>query len=125
MALYDGSCRMKAFTDERRADPKVHELAKKVFVSKDDDCDAAFPKRRSAKVKIELRDGSVHEFYAPTRKGDPDAPLSDAELSEKYRELAEPEIGAERTKALEHSIWSLETLPSMAGLYPAARAAAE
>ncbi len=125
VALYDGSCRMKAFTDERRADPKVHDLARKIFVSKDDDCDAAFPKRRSAKVKIELKDGSVHEFYAPTRKGDPDAPLSDAELSEKYRELAEPEIGAERTKALEHSIWALETLPSMADLYPAARAAAE
>ena len=125
VALYDGSCRMKAFTDERRADAKVHDLAKKVFVSKDDDCDAAFPKRRSAKVKVTLKDGTVHEFYAPTRRGDPDSPLSDQELSEKYRELAVPEIGSERAAALEQSVWSLETLKSVSELYPAERAAAE
>ena len=125
VALYDGSCRMKAFTDARRADPKLQELARKVFVTKDDDCDAAFPKRRSAKVKVTLNDGSEHAFYAPTRKGDPDSPLSDAELSEKYRELAEPEIGPERAQVLEAAIWSLEKLTSVADLYPAGRAAAE
>ena len=32
----------------------------------------------------------------PTRKGDPDAPLSDAELDEKYLELAAPVIGEAR-----------------------------
>ncbi len=125
VALYDGSCRMKAFTDERRADPKLHELARKVFVSKDDDCDAAFPKRRSAKVKVTLKDGSVHEYYSPTRKGDPDAPLTDAELSEKYQELATPELGTERAAALEASVWSLEKLANVAELFPATRAAAE
>lgn len=125
VALYDGSCRMKAFTDARRADPKLHDLARKVFVSKDADCDAAFPKRRSARVRVTLNDGTAHEFYAPTRRGDPDAPLSDTELSEKYRELAEPEIGAERTAALEGSVWSLEKLANVNALYPAERAAAE
>ena len=72
-----------------------------------------------------LKDGTVHEFYAPTRRGDPDSPLSDQELSEKYRELAVPEIGSERAAALEQSVWSLETLKSVSELYPAERAAAE
>ncbi len=125
VALLDGSCRTKAFTDERRADPAIHALAKKVFVSKDDDCDAAFPKRRSARVKIQLNDGTLYEFYAATRKGDPDAPLSDAELSDKFQELAIAEIGAECTRALEDNIWSLETLASVADLYPGLRSAAE
>ncbi|MEX0695632.1 MAG: MmgE/PrpD family protein, partial [Rhodospirillales bacterium] len=125
VALLDGSCRMKAFTDERRADPAIHALAKKIFVAKDTECDAAFPKRRSAKVRVTLADGSVHEFYAPTRRGDPDAPLTDAELSEKYRELATAEIGPERTLALENTIWSLQSLARVADLYPGIRAAAE
>lgn len=125
VALYDGSCRMKAFTDERRADPKLHELARKVFVSKDDDCDAAFPKRRSAKVRVTLKDGTSFEYYSPTRKGDPDAPLTDGELSEKYLELATPELGTERAAALEASVWSLEKLANVAELFPATRAAAE
>ena len=76
-------------------------------------------------MKITFKDGAMHEFYAPTRRGDPDSPLSDTELSEKYRELAEPEIGAERSAQLEETVWALETLTSVADLYPAGRAAAE
>jgi len=125
VTLLDGSCRTKAFTDERRTDPAIHSLAKRVFVSKDEACDAAFPKRRSANVRVTLTDGRELNFYSPTRKGDPDSPLSDNELSEKYRELAIDVIGQERTAALEKNIWSLETLPSIVDLYPAIRAAAE
>ncbi len=125
VALLDGSCRTNAFTDTRRVDTAIHDLAKRVFVSKDDECDAAFPKRRSAKVRITLTDGRTLDFYSPTRKGDPDAPLSDAELSEKYQELAIAVIGEERSAGLEARIWSLEKLPSVTDLYPAIRAAAE
>lgn len=125
VTLLDGSCRTKAFTDERRADPDIHALAKRIFVSKDDACDAAFPKRRSANISITLTDGRELNFFSPTRKGDPDAPLTDTELSEKYRELAVDVIGSERASALENKIWSLETLPSISELYPDTRAAAE
>ena len=125
VTLLDGSCRTKAFTDERRADPEIHSLAKRVFVSKDDACDVAFPKRRSANVRVTLTDGRELDFYSPTRKGDPDSPLSDSELSEKYCELAIDVIGSERTAALEKSIWSLEYLPNITNLYPMIREAAE
>lgn len=125
VALLTGSCRTAAFEDARIVDPAILALAKRVFVGKDDACDAAFPKRRSANVKIELKDGRQCEFYAPTRKGDPDSPLTDAELSAKYRELARPEIGAERTVDLEERIWSLNSLANVAELYPQLRTAAE
>ena len=101
------------------------DLAKKIFVSKDDECDAAFPKRRSAKVTVTLADGRAFDFYAPTRKGDPDAPLSDTELSAKYHDLATDIIGAERTQQLEACIWKLDTLDDVAALYPGLRNAAE
>mgnify|MGYP002261062418 CR=1 FL=1 len=35
---------------------------------------------------IEARNGSLEEFLQPTRKGDPDAPLSDAELEQSLRD---------------------------------------
>ena len=72
-----------------------------------------------------LDDGSVLDFYAPTRKGDPDSPLSDAELSAKYHDLATYIIGAERAQQLEECIWKLDTLDDIAALYPGLRNAAE
>lgn len=124
-ALITGGCRTRAFEPAQIADPAIAALAAKVFVSKDADCDAAFPKRRSARVKIALRDGQVLERYAPTRKGDPDAPLSDAELSQKFQDLASAEIGTERAAKLERTVWALDTLDDVTALYPAGRAAAE
>ena len=125
VALLHGSCRMAAFEDDKLQDQAVLDLAKKIFVSKDDECDAAFPKRRSAKVTMTLADGSVLDFYSPTRKGDPDSPLSDAELSAKYHDLATDIIGAERAQRLEECIWKLDTLDDVAALYPGLRNAAE
>jgi outer membrane protein assembly factor BamB len=46
----------------------------------------AYPGKRAAKVWITLKDGRELYHYAPTRKGDPDAPLSDAELGDKFFE---------------------------------------
>lgn len=124
-SLITGSCRTRAFEPDKLADPEIAALARKVFVTKDDDCHNAFPKKRSAKVTVELTDGRTLSFHAPTRKGDPDKPLTDAELSEKYRDLAIDVIGAERARILEETIWSLEKLADAGDIYPALRTAAE
>jgi hypothetical protein len=69
---------------------------------------AAFPAQRAARVKIESRDGRMEEYLQPTRKGDPDAPLSDEELNSKYLELASPVLGAARARKLLARLWRLE-----------------
>lgn len=123
--LITGSCRTAAFEPNLLADHKVLELAKRVFVSKDDACDDAFPKQRSATVAIKLKNGKTLSQHAPTRKGDPDAPLSDTELSEKYRELAKPVIGEAHTRQLEERIWAADKIANVRELYPSLSAAAE
>ncbi|TMH45800.1 MAG: MmgE/PrpD family protein, partial [Betaproteobacteria bacterium] len=45
------------------------------------------------------------------RKGDPDLPLSDAELEHKYFELASPVLGEEQARALLARLWKLEREP--------------
>jgi 2-methylcitrate dehydratase PrpD len=78
--------------------------------------DAAFPGRRSARVEIEMIDGQRHVWLQPDRKGDPELPLSDAELEDKLLELAAPVIGAERARTLLRNIWSLEQAGDLQGL---------
>jgi 2-methylcitrate dehydratase PrpD len=80
-------------------------------VSLDPDLAADYPGRRAAKVTVRLRDGRELSRRQPTRKGDPDAPLSDRELSEKFTELAAPVVGAEAARALLDTLWRGDALP--------------
>ncbi|WP_193188329.1 MmgE/PrpD family protein [Nisaea sediminum] len=114
-AIATGAVRIAAFTPEALADRDIRAVAAKVDHSVDPDCEAAFPKKRSARVTIETVDGRHFSHYAPTRKGDPDAPLSDAELDAKFTELAADVLGAE-SDALREAIWGIDKLPTLADL---------
>ncbi|HEX9183046.1 MAG TPA: MmgE/PrpD family protein, partial [Burkholderiales bacterium] len=98
----------------RLQDPATRDLMRRVEVAVDPQLDAAFPAQRAARVAIEARDGRREEFLQPTRIGDPDAPLSDAQLEAKYLELAAPVMGEPRARALLARLWRLETVPSLA-----------
>jgi 2-methylcitrate dehydratase PrpD len=102
-----GSVRRAAFEDSALADPTVRAVAARVVHSVDPGCEAAFPRARSARVAIVTMDGRRLERFAPTRKGDPDNPLTDADLADKFGELAGPVLGAERSAALLHRLQTL------------------
>jgi 2-methylcitrate dehydratase PrpD len=106
-ALAHGSVRLAAFEAARLTDNTTTDLMKKISVSLDPELDAAFPAKRAARVAIRAR-GRREEWLQPTRIGDPDAPLSDRALEEKYLELATPVLGEERARALLERLWRLE-----------------
>jgi 2-methylcitrate dehydratase PrpD len=90
-------------------DPLTRGLLEKISVSIDPQLDAAFPAQRAARVAIRTRDGRREEWLQPTRVGDPDAPLSDAQLEDKFLELAMPVLGEKRAKEKLVQLWSLGT----------------
>ena len=108
-ALTHGSVRLAAFEPERLADSATRALMRRVEVVLDPGLDAAFPAQRAARVAIESRDGRRGEHLQPTRKGDPDMPLSDTELEHKYLELASPVLGEERARQLLARLWRLDS----------------
>ena len=55
--------------------------------------------------------------YSPTRRGDPDDPLSDDEVTDKLVDLATPVIGAEAATALARTLWALDGDAVMSGLF--------
>jgi 2-methylcitrate dehydratase PrpD len=112
-ALTHGSVRFAAFEPDRLGNPATRDLMRRVEVAVDPQLDAAFPAQRAARVAIEARDGRREEFLQPTRIGDPDAPLSDAQLDAKYLELAGPVLGEAKAKALLGRLWRLEALKSL------------
>jgi 2-methylcitrate dehydratase PrpD len=108
-ALMHGSVRLAAFEPARIADPMTRDLMGRIELAVDKDIDAAFPARRAATVMIETTDGRVEKMLQPTRKGDPDMPLTDRELEEKYLELAVPVIGEPKAAALLKRLWQLDS----------------
>ncbi|MDE2516805.1 MAG: MmgE/PrpD family protein [Rhodospirillales bacterium] len=118
-----GGVRLAAFAPENLADPALHAMMGRISVSLSPALAADYPARRAAEVSITLADGRVLTRFQPTRKGDPDAPLSDRELSDKFLELARPMIGA-RAEALLEALWRGADVPGAVPLLPAALDAA-
>ena len=116
VALRDGRVRMAAFSAAHLADQELRDLIEKVDVSVDAGIDAEFPERRAAKVTIETTGGETFEHYSPTRKGDPDNPLSDGELAEKFIELTQPVLGEDGAQALLGALWRLDETDDLTAL---------
>jgi len=82
-------------------------------LSADPEFSRSFPRQRAARVEIETTDGRKLAHVQETRKGDPELPLSDAELDDKYVELVAPVLGDAGARALLKSLWALETLKNV------------
>jgi 2-methylcitrate dehydratase PrpD len=106
-ALTHGSVRLAAFEPDRLRNPDTRNLLKKISVRLDPELDATFPRQRAARVAITAK-GRREEWLQPTRVGDPDAPLSDRQLEEKYFELAASVIGEQKAREKLEQLWRLE-----------------
>lgn len=98
-ALVHGSVRLAAFEPERVHNQATRALMARTTKALDPEVDAAFPGRRGARVEVLLRDGRRFVHHQTDRRGDPELPLSDQDLDDKFLELAEPVVGLETARA--------------------------
>lgn len=117
-ALRLGSVRLAAFEDTNLQDERVRSLMRRVQLSVDPALDASFPGQRGARVRVRLTDGASFECFRPTRTGDPDAPLTDGQLSNKFMELVGPHLAPEVTERLLGALWELERKADITDLIP-------
>ena len=125
-ALVHGSVRLVAFAPERLLDPDVRAVLAKVEVLADPVLSKGYPGQRAAHVEVELNDGRVFKHFQPTRKGDPEMPLTDDEVNDKFLELAMPVIGDPAARELLGALWALDKRPDAVfdfAVRPRARAA--
>ena len=106
-ALTHGSVRLAAFENRRLADPATRALMERISVRVDPALDATFPRQRAARVAITAR-GRREELVQPTRKGDPDLPLTDRDLDDKFLELASPVLGDRAARSLLAELWATQ-----------------
>lgn len=83
-----GAVRLAAFEEDTMARADIRELMTKIHLSDDPSLSSEYPRRRQARLRVTLRDGRVLEHLQRTRRGDPEDPLTDAEITAKFHELA-------------------------------------
>lgn len=115
-AFLHGSVRLNAYEDARVFDPEIEALIDRIDVHADPDIDAAFPASRSARVEVEFNSGERRTCFQANRKGDPEDPLSDAELDSKFIELATPFLGADAAAARLADLWRVDERADLRGM---------
>lgn len=100
-------------------DPETLRLADKVTCEIDPDVQAVFPKKRGAKVRIEMKDGTVYEKELYDLKGSPGNPVSIGELERKFMSsagAAMPEIRAQQLLELLRDVEALDSVDGLVSL---------
>lgn len=110
-----GRVRLEAFSAASLAMEEIRAVMPRVSILVDPEIAAAYPRRRMARLRVELTDGRALEHFQETRKGDPDDPLSDAELIAKFDELAATALDRPEADALRQSILEGSDVPGTSG----------
>jgi 2-methylcitrate dehydratase PrpD len=114
-ALIRGQVGAGEVTGAALHDPAILAMSNAMILREDDEYNARFPAERWAHVEFVLRDGTRLTSAPAIARGNPENPLSDAEIDEKYQLLAAPVLGAARTDAIRTAVndlggGTLETL---------------
>lgn len=88
LALTIGSAGVHDFCDDNVADVQILQLTKKVSVTESEMLSACVPDKRAAIVHVELNDGTVYSQQVDYPKGEPENPVNDEELEQKFISLA-------------------------------------
>jgi 2-methylcitrate dehydratase PrpD len=96
-------------------DPAVLAVAERVRLEHDDESEAAFPERFFARVRVTRRDGSTVE-RARDATGSPEAPMSEADIRDKYRRMASTVVGEDRAVRVETAVDALFDGGDVAGV---------
>ena len=102
------------FTDALARDPQRRALMARVEVVADERCDAIYPDHFPAVLTAELADGSSVVEQVLTNRGTAERPLSDDELTTKFRHNAARVVPADHAAEVERAVADLDRPGSLA-----------
>lgn len=103
-----GSVRLAAFDAGRIFEADLRALMPRIQLEADPELTSKFPNMRAARVCVHLKNGQVLDHFQPYRIGDPEAPLTDGQISEKFLELASPVISERAARQLLERLWAID-----------------
>lgn len=87
LALVKGSASMEDFNEANVIDEEILSLVRKVKVVENGELSALVPKKRASILNIIMNDGTALSHRVDYPKGEPENPLTDEELVQKFKSL--------------------------------------
>lgn len=115
VALLDGRVGLQQFTPERMGDPAIAALLEQTQVTVADDLTAKYPAAWPARLSLKSANGETLRGEADYPRGNPENPVSTAELEDKFRGLVAPRFGSE---VAEQAIGTIKSLDAAHALLP-------
>jgi len=97
-------------------DPDLQRLIMATRVYVDEECEAAYPVRRSGVVALQLADGRRVERRIHDPRGEGANPLSDDDIGRKFLDNVSDVIGGDRAARLVDLVWSMDGGGDLASL---------
>lgn len=88
VALKYGHANREVFSGNYLYDPDIETIMKKINIQVDPMLSSWVPQRRAAKIQIMLKNGKIFNELIEYPKGEPENPLSEAELERKFMSLS-------------------------------------
>jgi 2-methylcitrate dehydratase len=110
-ALRERKVTMASFADEAIRDPSLRPLMNRIRITEDPELTALRPAQTLSDVEITTRSGGRVSARTGIPRGDHRNPVSDAELEEKFRGMANLVTSPEQTEAVLADLWRLAEAP--------------
>jgi len=116
LALALGQNRREQYTMDLIRDAALLNLASRVEVVADAELEALYDEKWPSIVEITTKDGRVLSARRDLPKGEPEFPISDHELKDKFLSLATDCVSPERAEAIWSAIFKLDEMHRLADL---------
>lgn len=114
--LVRGANDLKAYSENTISDPHIKAIARRVVVREDPALTAMLPDLRPARVEVILRNGRILTETVERPRGGFDNPLTEDELTDKFRNLAGITLTAPSVAALEKMLANLPNVEDITAI---------
>jgi len=113
IVLLEGKANREQFTFEKIHNGDILSLAEKVEVVADPELDKLYDEKWPSIVEIRMNDGNVFTARQDIPKGEPEYPVTDQELKEKFISLSTDTISFEKAEKIWEIVMNIEKLDTI------------
>ena len=112
---------VRSFGTKRLEDPALHALMRKIRVVEQPEFIGWYPQAMPTRVTVRTAAGKEYVRQVDFPLGHPRNPMSDREVEEKFRSLAQGKLDRARAGRVIDLVWKLDALKNVGDLIPLLR----
>jgi 2-methylcitrate dehydratase len=122
LVLMYGRIEPEYYEDKYLHDPRLLEVVSRVKCMPSDEADRRENEFNLCELEVVLKSGERKTVRVEYHRGHFKNPMTDAEMEEKFRSMAQKHLSADRVDSLSRQLWALEDVPKVGELIAATQA---